>query len=246
LKNRLALVACLALVAIVAAVASGGASAGVARTASTQAAAATAGECAAPNPADLLGSDAFWYWQCAAFLHVAVSPAGESKGYVRSDPYYIDCPWACTRPYEPGTQTTLYAFPSNGVSFDGWSGDACAGQGNPCTLTVSGDMTVTAKFTGDIVPPDRSTDSGTSPQMDTVSIFMGYDPGPTISGTNGYVCNGFGCDPAMYPDGTVVTITSSEPCTYFNDSLAPGNFNSPYTFTVNSPSRQLTPHGFAC
>jgi uncharacterized repeat protein (TIGR02543 family) len=238
-KNSLGLAGCLALIALVAGVAAGGAGASVTRTDATALVSPPSHECAAPNLLDIADSDAFWYWPCASFLHVAVSPAGESKGFVRSDPYYIDCPWACTRPFEDGSQTTLYAFPSNGVTFAGWNGDACAGQANPCTLTVSGDVTVTADFTGDIVPPDSST---VSTRIDTVIVFMGFEPAATVTGTNGYVCAGFGCAPAQYPDGTVVTLTSGVACNTFTDSTSPGTKPNPYTFTVNTASRVVAPH----
>jgi len=40
---------------------------------------------------------------------------------------------------------TLTATPASGWSFAGWGGDY-AGQGNPCTLTLDADTSVTATF----------------------------------------------------------------------------------------------------
>src|SRR4051812_11343549 len=71
--------------------------------------AAVAADCPTPSAIDLAHSDPFWYWPCASFLHVEIGPADASMGSVRSDPYYIDCPSSCTRPYDAGAKTTLWA-----------------------------------------------------------------------------------------------------------------------------------------
>ncbi|HEY2327491.1 MAG TPA: hypothetical protein VGH52_08425 [Gaiellaceae bacterium] len=124
--------------------------------------------CAAPSDQDIADSDFFWYWPCASFLHVEVNPAGQSLGYVQSTPYAIDCPHACTRPFAAGTSVVLTAYPSNGAAFTGWSGDACAGQGNPCTVTVNGDTQVEADFDGTAIPAATN-----SPKV-TLTIFWGF------------------------------------------------------------------------
>jgi len=115
--------------------------------------------CSTPSLQDVADSDFFWYWPCASFLHVETTPAGESLGYVRSTPYAIDCPHACTRPFAAGTTVVLTAYPSNGAYFTDWSG-ACAGQGNPCTVTVNGDTQVTANFGGRRVHTQELTGQG--------------------------------------------------------------------------------------
>ncbi len=48
--------------------------------------------------------------------------------------------------YTYGDEVTLTATPATGFSFGEWTGD-CAGQSNPCTLTVDGPKTVSASFT---------------------------------------------------------------------------------------------------
>jgi uncharacterized repeat protein (TIGR02543 family) len=48
--------------------------------------------------------------------------------------------------YYSGTQVTLTAVPAAGYSFSGWSGDA-VGTTNPLTITITGNMLVTANFT---------------------------------------------------------------------------------------------------
>jgi hypothetical protein len=89
-------------------------------------------------------------WTGAATLTVDVKPWG--GGYVRSDPYLIDCPMACIRAFEPNRDVKLTAYMTPGHTFKAWEG-ACAGQGNPCTIKVSGSMDVTAVLEGQFVPP---------------------------------------------------------------------------------------------
>ena len=90
-------------------------------------------------------------WSGAATLSVDVKPWG--GGYVRSDPYLIDCPMACVRPLDQNRELKLTAYVTIGHTFSGWEG-ACAGQGNPCTLKVSGALVETAAvFTGQYTPP---------------------------------------------------------------------------------------------
>lgn len=89
-------------------------------------------------------------WTGAATLTVDVKPWG--GGYVRSDPYLIDCPFACIRSFDAGREVKLTATMTPGHTFKAWEG-ACAGQGNPCTIKVSGAMDVTAVLEGQFVPP---------------------------------------------------------------------------------------------
>ncbi len=49
--------------------------------------------------------------------------------------------------YKKGTLVTLTPIPTaSGFVFDSWGG-ACEGKGNPCTITMDGDKSVTARFT---------------------------------------------------------------------------------------------------
>ena len=93
-------------------------------------------------------------WTGAATLTVDVKPWG--GGYVRSDPYLIDCPFACIRSFDAGREVKLTAYMTPGHTFKAWEG-ACAGQGNPCTIKVSGAMDVTAVLEGQYVPPAPPT-----------------------------------------------------------------------------------------
>jgi hypothetical protein len=92
-------------------------------------------------------------WPGAVILHVHTTPDGSSPGYVQSDPYYIDCPNACDRPYDVGQSVTLWAHPTGGFAFTSWTTGPCAGSTtNPCTFTITADTDVTADFSGKYVP----------------------------------------------------------------------------------------------
>jgi hypothetical protein len=57
----------------------------------------------------------------------------------------IDCGAACQTAAPLNSAYTLTAEPAGGYFFAGWSGP-CAGQGNPCQLTLSADAAVSASF----------------------------------------------------------------------------------------------------
>jgi uncharacterized repeat protein (TIGR02543 family) len=161
----------------------------------------TTDACAGPSAQDVADSDFFWSWPCASFLHVEINPSGQSLGYVQSTPFAIDCPNACTRPFAAGTSVVLTAYPSNGAAFTGWTGDACAGQGNPCTAIVNGDTTVTANFDGRAVPANSNS------SLVSLTIFWGFwsnfsDNADTS--VSGFTCFlGSSCTQS-YPKGTVL------------------------------------------
>jgi hypothetical protein len=188
-------------------------------------------DCAGPSATDVANSDFFWYWPCASFLHVSVNPSGDALGYVRSTPYAIDCPHACTRPFTAGTKVTLTAYPSNGASFVSWSGDACAGQGNPCVATVSGDTQVTANFDGVAIPPE------TAGPLLTLTSFLGFVfPFGTVTGSGNYSCVFTSCS-GTYAPGTTVTLTASgisSPYFFCDATTGLTQHPSPYTFAITS------------
>jgi hypothetical protein len=98
-------------------------------------------------------ADGYYTWPGAVSLHVHTTPADASPGYVQSDPYYIDCPNACDRSYDPGQSVTLWAHPTGGFAFTSWTTGPCAGTTvNPCTFTITADTDVTADFSGHYVP----------------------------------------------------------------------------------------------
>jgi hypothetical protein len=64
----------------------------------------------------------------------------------------VSCPRDCSNSYAGGSAVTLTAHPARGSRFAGWSG-ACRGRGK-CSLTLSADRSVSARFTR--VPPPNT------------------------------------------------------------------------------------------
>lgn len=177
----------------------------LARVALVLALAATAALLPTAGQSRPVESDGSTYtWAGAATLSVDVKPWG--GGYVRSDPYLIDCPLACIRPLDQNRDITLTAHVTIGHTFAGWEG-ACKGQGNPCTLKVSGALVeTTAVFTGQYTPP--APPATPTPQPPTINPKLtatvtsgdcnpvcftatlngtGYNSNSSISGTTDYV-----------------------------------------------------------
>ena len=75
---------------------------------------------------------------------LTLTKAGLGTGTVSSSPAGISCGSTCTHAFAHGTGVTLTAFASARSSFAGWSGD-CSGTAL-CTLTMSANRAVTAKF----------------------------------------------------------------------------------------------------
>ncbi len=71
--------------------------------------------------------------------------ASARGGSVTSSPAGIDCGSDCAEVYAAGTVVTLTATPDTGLNFLDWGG-ACAGQGNPCTVVMDGNLQVSARF----------------------------------------------------------------------------------------------------
>jgi len=75
---------------------------------------------------------------------LVVEKAGAGSGVVTSSPSGIDCGLTCEATFPP--TVTLYASPSPGSNFAGWSGGECSGTASLCTITLTADTTVTANF----------------------------------------------------------------------------------------------------
>jgi hypothetical protein len=82
----------------------------------------------------------------AAVLHKTLSVTRTGSGQVTSSPAGIDCGTDCTEPYPVGTVVMLTASPDADTTLLGWSG-ACAGQANPCQITMGDSKVATASFT---------------------------------------------------------------------------------------------------
>ena len=76
---------------------------------------------------------------------LSVIREGTGNGTVTSNPAGIDCGANCSASYDSGTVVTLTATPAPGSTVEGWTGGGCSGTG-PCTLTVTANTTVFARF----------------------------------------------------------------------------------------------------
>lgn len=122
---------------------------------------------------------------------LGVSRQGLGSGGVVSSPAGVDCGSDCSETYAVGTAVTLTATAAAGSSFSGWGG-GCAGQGNPCTVTMSGGRAVVANFARLATLTVSTTGSGT---------------GVVIASPAGIDC-GTDCT-EEYPSGATVTLTAT-------------------------------------
>lgn len=68
-----------------------------------------------------------------------------ASGAIKALSQGIYCESRCTNRYDSGTLITLTAVPVKGHQFTGWSG-ACQGKKSTCSLSLTKDLWVTAKF----------------------------------------------------------------------------------------------------
>jgi hypothetical protein len=74
------------------------------------------------------------------------------NGRVTSEPAGIDCGNDCSETFETGLDVTLTAVPNADSYFIGWSGDVpseCYYSDDPCTVTITHDLDVHARFMSD-------------------------------------------------------------------------------------------------
>jgi len=76
---------------------------------------------------------------------LTVARSGTGSGAVASSPSGINCGASCSAVFSQETVVTLTADANFGSYFAGWSGGGCSGI-DPCSVTMSGDVTVGAEF----------------------------------------------------------------------------------------------------
>ncbi len=77
---------------------------------------------------------------------VTVSLIGAGSGSVREQWGALDCSPLCSAQFAPGMQVLVIAESTAGSVFAGWNG-ACSGGGDTCRVTITGDTTISARFT---------------------------------------------------------------------------------------------------
>ncbi len=123
----------------------------------------------------------------------ALTVVVDGDGTVTSSPAGISCGSDCSESYPAGTSVTLTATAASGSSLTGWSGGGCSGAAPTCTVTVTGDLTVTATF-------------AVSRHTLTVAL-AGTGSGTVTSAPPGITC-GSDCSEA-YAHGTPVTLSAT-------------------------------------
>ena len=99
------------------------------------------------------GADADFFFQTYVVPagHVNVTKAGIGAGRVQDATSALDCGTTCSGEFLQGQTVTLTATPDPGSTFSGWSGAGCAGTTPTCSVSVNGDLSVTATFTRTLV-----------------------------------------------------------------------------------------------
>jgi virginiamycin B lyase len=82
---------------------------------------------------------------------LTASPSPYATIHATSDK--LHCPPACSSFVLSGSTVSVWEEPNNNGTFVRWNGD-CAGQGNPCTLTMNAPKSVNAFFVDKYLPVD--------------------------------------------------------------------------------------------
>ena len=152
---------------------------------------------------------------------LTVSKTGTGSGTVSSSPTGISCGSSCSASYNSGTSVTLTAAPATGSLFTGWSGD-CSGTGTTCTLSMTRNRSVGAKFDLVVVSVTPATASVT---VGGTQQFLAKDQLGNVLDVNWYV------NDVQSGNATVGTIDISGLYT------APATVPNPATVTVKACNR---------
>jgi len=122
-----------------------------------------------------------------------VSLSGSGAGAVNSNPVGISCAPRCLTSYSSGTPVSLAASPDEKSFFTGWNG-ACSNEAGDCSLSMTGNKSVTADFVAG----------------QTLSVGVaGTGSGMVTSSSGGISCGGAqGPCSALFMTNTVVSLTA--------------------------------------
>jgi hypothetical protein len=109
-----------------------------------------------------LAADADFFFQTYVVpaRRVQVSKVGAGAGLVRDSTGVLNCGLSCAGEFFQAQTLTLTATPNAGSRFAGWSGGGCSGTAPSCSVTVDGDIIVTAEFSKKRVPLTVRTSGG--------------------------------------------------------------------------------------
>ncbi len=137
---------------------------------------------------------------------LTTSTSGTGIGTVVSAPAAISCGIYCTGSFTSGDTVTLWAIPSAGSTFNGWSGGGCSGTASTCIVAMSQALTVTAGFT---LIPGQNTLTITnvngvgSAVIDSAAGAVTSDTGGISCGNTGTACS------ASFASTSTVTLTAT-------------------------------------
>jgi hypothetical protein len=80
-----------------------------------------------------------------------VTKTGQGNGRVTSSPTGVNCGQTCVATFVNDTTVTLTATPNASSRFRNWSG-ACSGSSRTCVVSMTSDLTVTARFARRLAP----------------------------------------------------------------------------------------------
>jgi PKD domain-containing protein/List-Bact-rpt repeat protein len=132
---------------------------------------------------------------------LTVTLTGTGAGTVTSDPAGINCPTTCSATFPVGTYVNLSGAAAAGSTFAGITGCDFYSLGT-CTVTMSGQKSVTAKFDG----------GGSTPLPPASSPTLTVSKTGTGSGTVSSAPSGVNCGPtcsAPFSQGTAVTLSAA-------------------------------------
>jgi hypothetical protein len=175
---------------------------------------------------------------------LTVTKNGSGTGTVTSSPAGIDCGATCSADFDSGTEVVLTAVAASGSRFSGWSDESCPGTGT-CTVTMNGDMSVTATFVKQytLTVSENGTGSGTvtsSPAGISCppTCSAAYDTGTSVvlsaQAASGSTFSGWSGGDGCSGTGTCTVVMSS-------DKAATASFNQ--NSSGDSASGQVPPGG---
>ena len=128
----------------------------------------------------------------------------------------------------PTTSVVVTATPSSGFVFTGWSG-AASGTGNPVTITMDGNKTLTANFASVnyTLTVVAAGNGSTSPAAGTYSYASGAQVMVTATPASGYVFTGWAGAASGTSNPVTITVDG-------NKTLTANFVPTYYTLTVNS------------
>jgi hypothetical protein len=142
-------------------------------------------------------SGVFCEFPYSIFKRINIEKVGSGVGYVKSDPYCVDCGEICSFLYPLGSTISFRASAGQESVFSGWVGAGCDGVAGDCFVTVTDNVILSALFTR-------------LPRYD-LNLFVNITGAAVNSADNEINCVGVGTCTYNFLGGTAITLSASEP-----------------------------------